>query len=99
MLEKSHKHVTCEKCTVRNSGIFSNLHNEEVSDLDHHKSCHYYKKHQSLFVEGSYPRGVFCVNHGKVKIYALGDEGKEQIVHIAKEGEVVGFRYVEWRAV
>jgi CRP-like cAMP-binding protein len=92
MLDKSHKHVTCEKCAVRNSGIFSNLHNEEICDLDSHKTCHYYKKHQSLFVEGSYPRGVFCINHGKVKIYALGDEGKEQIVHIAKEGEVVGFR-------
>lgn len=92
MLDKSHKHVTCEKCAVRSSGIFSNLHNDEVCELDQHKSCHYYKKHQSLFVEGSYPRGVFCVNHGKVKIYALGDEGKEQIVHIAKEGEVVGFR-------
>jgi CRP/FNR family transcriptional regulator len=66
--------------------------NGEVCELDNHKTCHYYKKNQSLFVEGSYPRGVFCVNHGKVKIYALGDEGKEQIVHIAKEGEVVGFR-------
>jgi CRP/FNR family transcriptional regulator len=92
MLDKSHKHVTCEKCAVRNSGIFSNLSNDEVCDLDGHKSCNYYKKHQSLFVEGSYPRGVFCINQGKVKIYALGDEGKEQIVHIAKEGEVVGFR-------
>lgn len=37
-------------------------------------------------------RGVYCVNHGKVKIYAIGDEGKEQIIHIAKEGEVIGFR-------
>ncbi|MCC6700501.1 MAG: Crp/Fnr family transcriptional regulator [Fluviicola sp.] len=92
MLDKSHKHVSCEKCAVRENGIFSNLVNGEVCEMDNHKSCHYYKKNQSLFVEGSYPRGVFCVNHGKVKIYALGDEGKEQIVHIAKEGEVVGFR-------
>jgi len=32
------------------------------------------------------------VNHGKVKVYAIGNEGKEQIVHVAKEGEIVGFR-------
>lgn len=92
MLDKSHKHVHCQTCSVRTSGLFAALHGDEICDLDQHKACHYYKKNQSLFVEGSYPRGVFCVNHGKVKIYALGDEGKEQIVHIAKEGEVVGFR-------
>jgi CRP/FNR family transcriptional regulator len=91
-MEKSHKHVTCESCKVRTNSIFAHLNNGEVSDLDHHKSCHFYKKHQSIFVEGSFPRGVFCINHGKVKVYALGDEGKEQIVHIAREGEVVGFR-------
>lgn len=91
-MEKSHKHVSCESCSVRTNSIFSNLNSGEVCDLDQHKVCHYYKKNQTVFVEGSFPRGVFCVNHGKVKIYALGDEGKEQIVHIAREGEVMGFR-------
>jgi CRP/FNR family transcriptional regulator len=32
------------------------------------------------------------LNQGKVKIFARGDEGKEQIIHIAKEGEIIGFR-------
>jgi CRP/FNR family transcriptional regulator len=27
-----------------------------------------------------------------VKIFTRGDEGKEQIIHIAKEGEIIGFR-------
>jgi CRP/FNR family transcriptional regulator len=27
-----------------------------------------------------------------VKVFARGDEGKEQIIHIAKEGEIIGFR-------
>lgn len=92
MIDKSHKHVSCASCSVRESGIFSAIHGNDLSEFDVHKSCHFYKKNQSLFVEGSFPRGVFCINHGKVKIYALGDEGKEQIVHIAREGEVVGFR-------
>lgn len=91
-MEKSHKHVSCSTCSVRNNSIFSNFNPHEVSGLDSHKACHFYKKNQTIFVDGSYPRGVFCINHGKVKIYALGDEGKEQIVHIAREGEVVGFR-------
>jgi CRP/FNR family transcriptional regulator len=92
MLDKSHKHISCEQCSVRRDGIFSSLAQDEVCDLDGHKSCHFYKKNQAVFLEGSYPRGVYCVNHGKVKIYTRGDEGKEQIIHIAKEGEVIGFR-------
>lgn len=92
MVEKSHKHVNCEACAVRSNSMFAHLSELDVKDLDHHKSCQFYKKNQTIFVEGSFPRGVYCVNHGKVKIYALGDEGKEQIVHIAKAGEVIGFR-------
>ncbi len=51
-----------------------------------------YKKNQPLFIEGSFPRGVFCLNQGKVKVFTRGDEGKEQIIHIAKAGDVIGFR-------
>lgn len=92
MIIKPLKEVSCSNCNVRDNSIFAAIHGNDVPDFDAHKSCHSYKKNQSLFVEGSFPRGVFCINQGKVKIYALGDEGKEQIVHIARAGEVVGFR-------
>ncbi len=91
-VEKSYKHVNCETCTSRVDGFFGQFTSEEVKELNRFKSCQFYKKNQTIFVDGSFPRGVYCINHGKVKVYALGDEGKEQIVHIAKEGEVVGFR-------
>lgn len=92
MLDKSHKHVTCSICMSRSSSLLGGLCSEEVTNLEEHKSCNYYKKSQSLFLEGSFPRGVFCINQGKVKVFKRGDEGKEQIIHIAKGGEMVGFR-------
>ena len=92
MLDKSHKHVTCSTCMSRSSSLLGGLCSEEVTNLEEHKSCNYYKKSQSLFLEGSFPRGVFCINQGKVKVFKRGDEGKEQIIHIAKGGEMVGFR-------
>jgi CRP/FNR family transcriptional regulator len=92
MLDKSHKHVTCENCGARKFSLFNNISDVELNGLDHAKSCSYYKKNQALFVEGSYPRGVYCINQGKVKVFARGDEGKEQIIHIAKQGEIIGFR-------
>lgn len=92
MPDKSHKHMNCEQCSAHTNGLFSGLLPADTNDLNRHKTGHFYKKHQAIFLEGSYPRGVYCVNHGKVKIYAIGDGGKEQIIHIAKAGEVIGFR-------
>jgi CRP/FNR family transcriptional regulator len=92
MLDKSHKHVSCETCGARKSSLFGNFCEHEISEVDEQKSCAYYKKGQPIFIEGSFPRGVFCLNQGKVKIFTRGDEGKEQIIHIAKEGEIIGFR-------
>jgi CRP/FNR family transcriptional regulator, polysaccharide utilization system transcription regulator len=92
MSEKSYKNISCEHCGVRKDGLFSKLASNEVDDLNCHKVCNTYRKNQPIFLEGSFPRGVYCVNHGKVKVYTIGDEGKEQIIHVAKEGEVIGFR-------
>ena len=92
MLDKSHKYVSCATCQARKKSLFSANFDENLSHLEEHKSCSYFKKNQPLFIEGSFPRGVCCLNQGKVKVFARGDEGKEQIIHIAKEGEIIGFR-------
>lgn len=92
MLDKSHKHVSCATCNARQNSLFSHHCDHDLEHLDDHKSCSYFKKNQPLFLEGSFPRGVFCLNEGKVKVFTRGDEGKEQIIHIAKEGEIIGFR-------
>lgn len=92
MPDKSHKNVTCENCLARDSSLFGAFCGDDVNDLNSHKSCSFYKKNQPLFLEGSIPRGVFCINEGKIKIFTIGEEGKEQIIHIAKAGEIVGFR-------
>tara|TARA_R110002072_G_scaffold273058_3_gene433370 strand:+ start:12139 stop:12828 length:690 start_codon:yes stop_codon:yes gene_type:complete len=92
MVEKSHKFVSCEHCGVRKDSLFKDFCNHDLDNLEASKTCSFYKKNQSIFLEGSTPRGVFCLNEGKVKIYTRGEEGKEQIIHVAKEGEVVGFR-------
>ena len=92
MLEKSHKHVTCENCLTRHDSLFKSFCDGEVDGLNEMKSCAFFKKNQPLFLEGSIPRGVFCLNSGKIKIFARGEEGKEQIIHVASDGDVVGFR-------
>lgn len=92
MSGKSHKNISCETCSVKECSLFGTFSEEELRQLDNEKVTSFYKKNQPVFMEDTYPRGVFCINSGKVKIFSIGENGKEQIIHIAKEGEVIGFR-------
>lgn len=92
MLLKTYKQIKCSTCQAKSKALINQLTNSELSELEENRACSYYKINNALFTEGSYPRGVFCLNHGKVKIFARGDEGKEQIIHIATPGEIIGFR-------
>lgn len=38
------------------------------------------------------PQGLFCINKGSVKIAKLSKDGKEQIVRMVKEGDILGYR-------
>lgn len=45
-----------------------------------------------VFHEGGKPTGLYCINSGKIKIAKLGSDGKEQIVRLAKPGDLIGYR-------
>ena len=75
------------------TGIYTELPNKDIESLAAHQSCELYKKGSSFFHEGSRPNGVFFIHRGKVKIYKHGD-GREQIIKIAKEGELLGYRAI-----
>lgn len=82
----------CQHCKVRFKSVFCDLDKEELSTLNANKGCNIFKKKQVVFHEGAWPHGLFCVNNGKIKISKTGSEGKEQIVRMAKEGDIIGYR-------
>lgn len=84
--------VQCQFCESRGNSHFDDLPQEDLDVLSSHKSCISYKKGQTLFYEGTRPMGVFCINHGKVKVYKMGSNGKEHILFIAKAGDFLGYR-------
>ena len=48
-----------------------------------------YLRNEVLFLEGDSPRGLFVVRQGVVKIYKIGDNGREQILEIEGAGRSV----------
>ncbi|MGP8214429.1 MAG: Crp/Fnr family transcriptional regulator [Bacteroidia bacterium] len=84
----------CYQCVSRCRSIFSDLNLDETRMLDSNKSCTVFKKGQVIFEEGTYPHGLYCINKGKVKVAKTGADGKEKIVHMAKDGDVMGYRAI-----
>src|SRR3990172_1095289 len=82
----------CDKCENVHSSVFCSLSKAELGNLSQAKSHNIYKKGQVIFYEGTQPQGLYCIYSGKVKIHKLGNDGKEQIVRLAKQGSVIGYR-------
>lgn len=67
-------------------------HPFQIMDIEEDKSDHLqYKKGQLIYCENSTPLGVYFVQKGKVKISKIGCDGKEQILRIATENEMIGY--------
>ncbi len=92
MATKKNIRMSCAHCASKKDSLFSELNQEELESLDLHKSCILYKKGQTLYYEGTRPMGLFCLNSGKVKVYKITSDGKEQILNLAKAGDFIGYR-------
>jgi CRP-like cAMP-binding protein len=84
--------IPCTLCPGKEHSLFSDLPREDLDTISQHKTCIRYKKGQTLFYEGTRPMGLFCINSGKVKVYKISSEGKEQILKLAKPGDFLGYR-------
>lgn len=90
--KKSSVNIVCATCGSRKDSLFGNLCVENLESLSDGKSCVIYKKGQTLFYEGTRPMGLFCINSGKVKVYKMGSQGREQIVRLSSSGDFLGYR-------
>lgn len=79
-------------CDVTHQSLFTCLSNPELQLFEESKSCLFFRKGQAIFAEGHYPLGVYCIDAGKVKLEHNGEEGKKQIVRMAKAGNIIGYR-------
>lgn len=84
----------CVDCINSLDTVFKNLTQDQKKLLDDHKKCVFYPKAEELYHEGSRTNGIYCINQGIVKIYKTGIDGREQIIHFAKPGDIIGYRSI-----
>ncbi len=64
---------------------------EELRKLSEERKSKFYKKRETLFEEGDFPRYLFFIKSGKVKVFKTNEDGKEYIINIYRPGEFVGY--------
>ena len=82
----------CEQCIVREFSSLKALNKDELVKLANCKTSKIVRKGETIFNEGETINGVFCVKDGVCKMTKLSANGRDQIVHLVKKGELLGQR-------
>ena len=70
--------------------MFRGLPSEQIEELNKIFTTQSLKRGESLFLEGEEAHGFYVVSSGRVKVFKISFEGKEQILHIFGPGEPFG---------
>jgi CRP/FNR family transcriptional regulator, dissimilatory nitrate respiration regulator len=70
--------------------LFSGLGEADLTQVVHIAADRFYERGETIFLEGDPGDGFYIVAAGKVKIFKVSLEGKEQILHIYGPGNPFG---------
>jgi CRP-like cAMP-binding protein len=80
-----------ERFIFKSDAAFSNLPDNIKEVFLSQMIVKQFRKRQNIFTEGTYPAGIYFIKKGKVKKYKSLNGGKEQILYVCSEGELLGY--------
>jgi len=72
---------------LRKAPLFSTLPDDDLRMLGSLAVPRRYPKRTAVFREGERADGFFVVAAGKVKVFKLSEDGKEQVLHVLESGQ------------
>lgn len=91
-MKKRGQHISCFTCTSRLKSVFCDISSEDVLHVNQYKGRFTYNKGDIIFHRGALPLGMFVIEKGKVKLHLPSGKGREQIVRLAGDGDIIGHR-------
>ena len=64
---------------------------QELQALSENRETRHYRKKDFIFQEGSYPKQIYFINKGKVKICKTNDDGREFVISLHGKGDFIGY--------
>lgn len=84
--------IICYSCANENCFIKKHLYLEQMTQYVSKKQNVVCKKADQFITEGLPLQGLYFICKGKVKTVKTGINGREQIVRLTKNGDIIGFR-------
>lgn len=72
---------------LRKAPLFANLPHDDLRRVAEIASARHFGKRESVFREGERADGFFVVAEGRVKVFKLSEDGKEQVLHLIGPGQ------------
>lgn len=76
--------------TLRGSGFFGTVSDDLLRRITRISKAESYDKGNLIFAEGTPCAGMYIVASGAVKIYKIGPDGREHVLHVAEPGDAFG---------
>ncbi len=84
--------VECSKCSSDKCFVKKYCAGEYLEKISKSKNQNFYKKGDSIFREGNTMLGIHFIQRGGVKIVTPNMNGREQVVRLASEGNILGHK-------
>ena len=88
------KEVKISRSTWKDESILRHLDERELATLDEDCQIMFYRKGETIFLQGNYIDGCYLALSGIVKQSKKGVEGRESILRLNKPFGLLGFRSV-----
>ncbi len=85
---------SCDLCIQKGLTSLKALNTEELNSITNTKTMLTFKKGEALFEEGDSTNGVYCIKSGICKMTKLSANGKDQIVKLVQEGDLIDKRLI-----
>jgi CRP-like cAMP-binding protein len=79
------------KFNFESDSLFQGLPEADLAELEHNMTFQKYRKGQVIFVESTFPAGIFYLKKGRIKKFKTDREGREHILYICNEDELFGY--------
>ena len=84
--------VQCSTCTSLNCFVKKYCTGEILERISTQKNQNFYKKDDYIFREGNTMLGIHFIQKGGVKVVTPNINGREQVVRLASDGNILGHR-------
>lgn len=75
---------------LRESGFFGGVSDDLLFRIASFSKSESYGKGDLIFAEGNPCAGMYVVGAGAIKIYKIGPDGREHVLHVAEPGDTFG---------